>query len=514
MGNHKERKVERHSHPKKETSIVKQGLRQESAGLEFVDGLTGTSHNFTFFRAEGNHKILTHALTAALWLREHMFEFQYLRYVATGNYVYTSQGYFQCMAPSEFKHYIYVWFSKRGITALLPEISKLVGQLQIIAYVDISDVQRKDYIGFQNGVLERTSGNFVSHSPSRFVTGLLPFDYDPSQQLCPRFHQFLEDFTLGREDHKLWIRNWLTTVIHGDISNQVFVFILGPSGSGKSVLERVTMAMVGGENTLATSLKDINTDKFELTNVIGKTLLLLSDTDKYKGDLAVLRQLTGGDLIHSHIKFRQGTVQFFNAATIVIVGNALFSCQDFSGALERRIRIIPGDSPVKPENRVRLLESNRGQWIGGLASELPAIFNWAWQIPLEDALQHTLLNNLVTDQLEGLNSIRDWAKVALKPGGQAVKNRVHVGAKFGLGDQKAYYEAQRRNAMYPHYLRFCDRHGLPVETVKDFKKGLIAAASSIWPDKAQSFYGRHDTKGSYVNGLEFQDDAWPGFKQP
>ena len=187
----------------------------------------------------------------------------------------------------------------------------------------------------------------------------------------------------------------------------------------------------------------------------------MSHTERYQRDLSVLKPLTGGDLIHSHIKFVQGTIRFFNAATIVVVGNALFSCQDFSGALERRLRIIPGKGPVKLTDRICLLENIQGKWVGLLADELPVIFNWAFQISLKHALQHTLLYNLGAQHLEGLNRIKHGANNTLKPTGHFVKDPVHIGAKFSIGDQKAYYETQRRNALYPHDLSVCDCYGLP-----------------------------------------------------
>ena len=49
--------------------------------------------------------------------------------------------------------------------------------------------------------------------------------------------------------------------------------MLGPAGTGKSVMAQVTTAMVGKESTVTTSLKALHSNDFEPVNLIGKRLM-------------------------------------------------------------------------------------------------------------------------------------------------------------------------------------------------------------------------------------------------
>ena len=42
-------------------------------------------------------------------------------------------------------------------------------------------------------------------------------------------------------------------------------------------------------------MKNLNQNKFEIANLIGKRFITINDTEKFTGDLAVLKAITGGD---------------------------------------------------------------------------------------------------------------------------------------------------------------------------------------------------------------------------
>ena len=55
------------------------------------------------------------------------------------------------------------------------------------------------------------------------------------------------------------------------------------------------IAFIGKESAITTSLKVLNSDRFEITNLVGKKLISIVDSTFYKGDVSVLKMLTGGD---------------------------------------------------------------------------------------------------------------------------------------------------------------------------------------------------------------------------
>lgn len=85
---------------------------------------------------------------------------------------------------------------------------------------------------------------------------------------------------------------------------------MGPSKTGKSVLQNIALAFVGKENVVVTSLKWLNTDPLETTHLIGRELAVIYDTERYRRDLSKLKSITGRDRVVGHTKFIQGSISF------------------------------------------------------------------------------------------------------------------------------------------------------------------------------------------------------------
>ncbi len=64
---------------------------------------------------------------------------------------------------------------------------------------------------------------------------------------------------------------------------------------------------VGMDSTITTTLKALNSDPFEVSNLAGKRAThLISETERYRGDLSVLKMITGGDtLTHRVLRKRK-----------------------------------------------------------------------------------------------------------------------------------------------------------------------------------------------------------------
>jgi hypothetical protein len=113
-------------------------------------------------------------------------------------------------------------------------------------------------------------------------------------------------------------------------------------------------ASLGKGMVITTTLANLHNDKFEGTNIIGKKIILISDSDDYHKDLSVLKALTGGDCILGRIKHQQGSVEILVRALTIIVGNQALSSTDTGGAITRRQRQVLMDQ--KPKNASILLD--------------------------------------------------------------------------------------------------------------------------------------------------------------
>lgn len=223
-------------------------------------------------------------------------------------------------------------------------------QLRLLKYYDPRILFKQDFVCFRNDLLDLNTGKFGLHTPDVFVTARLEMDYDLLAD-APIWESFIEEFSGDPTQLKV-IRSWLKLLIVRDNTSSTFLYILGKGGVGKSVFGNIASILSGEEDVLASSLKSLNNDRFELANLKDITLVYLTDNDNYQGDLGQLKKLTGGDLLQGRIKLKQGSYDLRREALVLIVSNFMLNSIDRSGALDRRIRLINVDNRSNKQKRL------------------------------------------------------------------------------------------------------------------------------------------------------------------
>lgn len=89
---------------------------------------------------------------------------------------------------------------------------------------------------------------------------------------------------------------------------------------------------------------DLNNNTFECSNLRGKKLILISDTEHYSGNISILNQIVGGDSVRGRLKFVQGSYEIRIQGLVLIVGNVPLGVHDHMNALTRRMRVFYADN--------------------------------------------------------------------------------------------------------------------------------------------------------------------------
>lgn len=228
---------------------------------------------------------------------------------------------------------------------------------------------------FRNGCLELASGTLVPHQPENGNTWALPYDYDPASG-CERLQEFLFD---RLEDHAAVdvFRAFARGLLLGT-PYKAYLEIVGPSNTGKSVLEAILIATVGQENHAACKLHRLEdpSHRFESLKLKGKRLAVFSEAQGYSGSLEVLKALTGRDPIAAEVKGGRH-IDFVFRGGVVLVGNGPIRPSDTTGAVITRRRSLYVGKVVAAKDERKLLEPDgAGGWCGELAGELPGFVNW------------------------------------------------------------------------------------------------------------------------------------------
>jgi hypothetical protein len=314
----------------------------------------------------------------------------------------------------------------------------------------------------------------------------------------------------GHEDRVLWLRSWLSLLIRGIVDIQVVLMMVGPGGTGKSTFALLATALVGKEFTVTTSLRSLNSDPFEVANLDGKRLILVSDSERYKGDLSVLKQLSGGDALKGRIKFVQGSFEVMTEGLMLITANQPLDSEDTSDAIRRRLRFFPCTNRVASSGRLPLLSYGRDGFVGPISSELAGVINWVLLIGVEEArlllgdpLAVVSLREVTQEVEETLNPLARWVRdeVLEDPDGGA-----YIGYKLMEGF-KARHELSQRRPLYPNYELWSKNHGLRPITHRTFSTELIEilkkeGIKAERQRRAQGFY----IKGIIVNPRVYDRD--------
>lgn len=361
-------------------------------------------------------------------------------------------------------------------------LGRIVSVLKVSYNCNIGNLQfDKRYIVHKNGVYDLHNKRLVEHSPLYFTTIRNEWDYDPAQ-LCPQFEDYLNTFTKGFEDRKLFLLAWLAALTHGWTDSQTFLYIEGPGATGKSMFGTIAKALVGLESTITTTLKALNSDPFEISNLMGKRLILISETERYKGDLSVLKMITGGDTLKGRVKFVQGAFEVQPEGLVLIIGNRVMETTDSSSAILRRMRVFRADNVVSSREPLLYYNSFLREWQGPLSKELPGIFNKVLTFDKTKALAY--LNN--TRQLvpsftetfqeseEAMNPLYKWAREEL----MSSDSGSYVGYKISE-DIKGQVETSRRKALYPTYSWWAKRNSYIPLGYHYFTSELVEVLSSL-----------------------------------
>ncbi|MDE7645612.1 primase-helicase zinc-binding domain-containing protein [Enterobacter hormaechei] len=233
------------------------------------------------------------------------------------------------------------------------KIASVVETLKLI--IPQQDTPARRLIGFRNGVLDTQSGIFSPHSKSHWLRTLCDVDFTPPAEgemletHAPNFWRWL-DRAAGKNPQK---RDVILAALFMVLANrydwQLFLEVTGPGGSGKSILAEIATLLAGEDNATSADIDTLE-DPRKRASLIGFSLIRLPDQEKWSGDGAGLKAITGGDAVSVDPKY-QNPYSTHIPAVILAVNNNPMRFTDRSGGVSRRRVIIHFPEQIAPEER-------------------------------------------------------------------------------------------------------------------------------------------------------------------
>ena len=215
----------------------------------------------------------------------------------------------------------------------------------------------------------------VNPTPRLFSTTAIEYNFDPDAS-CPKFEQFLMDI-LPDPDVREAVQMMVGLCLVPDTTYNVFFFLVGPAGTGKSTFLHILLALVGKDNVCHLPFTRFS-EKFSvglltehLVNLIGEGDTELPRHIGLGRVEGVLKDITDGGMLPVERKFHEPGMARATARCVA-AANALPTFYDRSDAIWDRLCVIPFEVRKRGAD-----DENRRLRHEIVAEELPGIFNWA-----------------------------------------------------------------------------------------------------------------------------------------
>ncbi|ELY5789890.1 toprim domain-containing protein [Cronobacter turicensis] len=262
-------------------------------------------------------------------------------------------GIWKVVSPAEFARDVAGLFQRLRAPFSSGRIASVVETLKLIIPQQKSPARR--LIGFRNGVLDTQSGIFSPHNKSHWLRTLCDVNFTPPvegetlETHAPNFWRWLDRAASQNPQKRDVILAALFMVLANRYDWQLFLEVTGPGGSGKSILAEIATLLAGEDNATSADIDTLE-DPRRRASLTGFSLIRLPDQEKWSGDGAGLKAITGGDAVSVDPKY-QNPYSTHIPAVILAVNNNPMRFTDRSGGVSRRRVIIHFPEQIAPEER-------------------------------------------------------------------------------------------------------------------------------------------------------------------
>lgn len=366
-------------------------------------------------------------------------------------------------------------------------------------------------IPLKNGVFNYNSKGFSEHNSGNKITWTLPYDYNPTAT-CQPIEKWLEEMAGDKQVARLIVA-YLKSILTNRTDIHRILELVGPGGSGKSTVARLAQALVGTQNTHTTTLAKLEGSRFETACLWNKRLAIVNDSERYAGNVTVLKAASGGDTIPHEVKFVQSRRGFIFDGKFILTSNEIIQSSDYTSGLERRRITIPFTNRIPVKHQRNLIEI-KGDIVSGEFTEfLPGLFNLIVNMPdeeMEALLRDTetlcpALGESKAENLLDINPIAAWMDYCIIHDPDA---RTQIG--LAIPDKDRDSQTTYLNVgqwLYPSYCEYSKNSGSrsPLGLQRFVKLLDDLAKNQLKLDGVEREKDR--TKKSYFKGLRIRQDG-------
>lgn len=279
------------------------------------------------------------------------------------------QGWQQAFSDKQMEKDVKACASANGIKGVLDIAAALTA-----FSVTVDGLNPDPYLlNVANGTLDLRTLELREHNPFDRITKVTTAAYDPDAA-GPTWEAFLAR-SLPDEDTREFLRRYVGLGLCGRVLEHNLAILRGEGRNGKGVLYGAIGDALGGYAAVAEPDLFMAREGAHPTgemDLLGMRWVVVSESERDRRLAeANVKRLTGGDEIKAR-KMRQDFVSFTPSHTAALVTNHLPKVSGDDPALWARLRVVPFDVVIPPEERDPRLGEK-------LQLEADAILTWAVQ---------------------------------------------------------------------------------------------------------------------------------------
>ena len=203
-------------------------------------------------------------------------------------------------------------------------------------------------IAFSNGLYNIRDDSFSEFTPDIVITNKIPWPYNPAA------HNELLDYTLNRlacndPEVRALLEEMVGYCLYRRNELGKAFILIGDKSNGKSTFLHVVKNMLGDRNIASLDLKELG-DRFKTAELFGKLANIGDDIgDEFIANASMFKKLVTGDRVNVERK-GQDPFEFNNYAKFLFSANNIPRMKDKTGAVQRRLVIVPFDAKFTPND--------------------------------------------------------------------------------------------------------------------------------------------------------------------
>ena len=326
---------------------------------------------------------------------------------------------------------------------------------EVLAYLNVmirenTVPEDANLIAFENGLYDIVDDSFFPFTPEHVITNKIMWKYNPDAYFEEADH-VLDRLSCNDPQIRALLEEVIGYCFYRRNELGKAFILIGDKSNGKSTFLSMVQNLLGDQNIASLDLKELG-DRCKTAELFGKLANIGDDIgDEFIANASIFRKLVTGDRVSAERKGRD-PFEFNNYSKFLFSANNIPRIKDKTGAVQRRLVIIPFDATFSPDS------PDFDPYIK-YKLKSPECMEYLIRLGLE-GLKRVMMNRQFTNSKRVQDELNDYEE----------SNNPILGFFRECEDEDFQIENEPTNKVYKRYQEYCLANSLQPMSNIEFSK--------------------------------------------